>query len=92
MYWLRPSSASGGGQVVQAADGASGPTPQGVSLSAYKKTLHALLEKLSLSGEEKEKYKKQIDSETELSKLIELEEILNQLQQKKPRMLLIKRK
>ena len=44
--------------------------------------MHALLEKLSLSGEEKEKYKRQIDSETELSKLIELEETLSKLQEK----------
>ena len=72
--------AAGGPQVVQAAEGAR---PQGVSsLSAYKKTLHALLEKLSLTEGEKEKYRNQIDTETELDKLVELEDTLSRLQEK----------
>ena len=72
--------AAGDPQVVQAAEGAR---PQGVSsLSAYKKTLHALLEKLSLTEGEKEKYRNQIDTETELDKLVELEDTLSRLQEK----------
>ncbi|CJG46393.1 IgA-binding beta antigen [Streptococcus pneumoniae] len=80
---MRPSSASGGGgqQVVQAADGARS---QGVSspLDPYRKTLHELLGRLSLTEGEKERYKNQIDTATERNKLFELESTLDELQNK----------
>ncbi|CIQ89769.1 IgA-binding beta antigen [Streptococcus pneumoniae] len=71
----------GGQQVVQAADGARS---QGVSspLDPYRKTLHELLGRLSLTEGEKERYKNQIDTATERNKLFELESTLDELQNK----------
>ena len=56
--------AAGGPQVVQAADGSSGPRPQGVSLSleAYKKDLQDQLRNLSLSDQERAKYEQEIEN------------------------------
>ncbi|VTF13130.1 IgA-binding beta antigen [Streptococcus pneumoniae] len=74
MYWLRPSSASGGGgQVVQAADGTR---PQGVSsgLEIYRKDLQDQLQNLSLSEQDRTKYEKEIKDgdQTSLDRLREL--------------------
>lgn len=73
MYWLRPSSASGGGQVVQAADGTR---PQGVSsgLENYRKDLQDQLQNLSLSEQDRTKYEKEIKDgdQTSLDRLREL--------------------
>ncbi|MDS2296140.1 YSIRK-type signal peptide-containing protein [Streptococcus pneumoniae] len=70
----------GGGQVVQAADGAR---LQGVSspLDPYRKDLQDRLENLSLSEKDKEGYRDKIKKATDHFKLVELDQLLTQLQE-----------
>ncbi|WP_191619935.1 hypothetical protein, partial [Streptococcus pneumoniae] len=75
---MRPSSASGGGQVVQAADGAR---PQGVSsgLDIYRKDLQAQLQNLYLSEQDRTKYEKEIKNGDQTS-LDQLRDLFTKLQ------------